>query len=108
MSETTRHVGTLKNVNPKSLAGGSLVINIITAEVLRRDHLRDGVIAISWTADGGGGVGVHARDAGIRQHLANALDLPKDVVLSTGIDGRRLSGRVGTFHGLTVHVYNLV
>jgi hypothetical protein len=102
---------TLRLVNADTsdpLAGHAVMGRIIAAAAAPgRTHTRNAIVSIQF--QGGRGVGVLMKDAGTRQHLANALGLPGRVLESrTAIDGVPVVGyfREGEMDGINVQIWN--
>jgi hypothetical protein len=101
----------LVNVDPADAGTGYAIIGLVIAQANKpsRTHLHNSVL--SFRFDSERGVGILVRDAGARQHLANALRLggPKDVDESRlTFEGVRGVGyfRSGTIEGIPVQIWN--
>jgi hypothetical protein len=101
---TTLAEAILKNVQTSDATSGVAVAGLIMAEANRREHLAGGVQSVMWDRESG--IIVQVDNAGQRQHLANAIDLPKAV---TPFRGGALRGdaRTGVFAGYRVVIWNL-
>lgn len=101
---STIHEGILKNVNAETSLTGQALANLILAEANRREHLSGAVKSATW--DPQFGVTVLVDNAGHREHLANAIGLPRK---TTRYRSGALIGeaRVGNFMGYRTVVWNL-
>lgn len=99
---------TVLNVDPTDVGTGQAIINMIMAVVTadrRAAHLRKGVESIQFHEKHG--VGVLCKDAGVREHLANALRFP-----SKTTDGQRTREglpvvRTGRILDVEVKIWNV-
>lgn len=104
-SATQTHMTALKNVTATNPVSGLAAMGMIGAEITRRSNLVDKMESIQW--DEKRGIGVLMKDAGARQHAANALGLPTEIErfqverIGTGF------ARTGPFLGVQVTIWNL-
>src|SRR6187549_3686542 len=102
--QSTLHEGILKNIDTSNPQTGQALADLILAEANRREHLHGAVRQANW--DPTWGIVILVEDAGHRQHLANAIDLPPETFsYRTGM--LRGTGREGEFHGYKVTIWNL-
>jgi hypothetical protein len=96
---------TIVNSDPANILTGVSIQLAIVSEAQRRPHLMDGISTVQWNRDNG--VSVLVNDAGIRQHLANALGFEPKVEeygireLGTGF------ARTGEMAGVPVMIWNV-
>lgn len=102
---TTTDTTYQKNADTTNPFQGNAVIAIVLAAAAQRDDLRTGIVSFQYDAERG--VGILVKDAGVRQHLANALRFEKTVEyfpvskLGTGFT------RTGEIEGVGVRIWNL-
>lgn len=65
------------NVEPTASVTGAAVLAVVLAQAARREHLVDAIQSFVWDRESG--LSIVVRDAGERQHLANALGFPQGV-----------------------------
>lgn len=107
-TQSTASVTTIVNPNPASVALGVAVQSLILASIVDRPHLRDGITDINWNNERG--VGVLVTDAGVRQHLANAVRVgsPKDKPTKYNVHGIGTGyAREGELLGVKVTIWNI-
>jgi hypothetical protein len=101
----------LVNSDPADPGTGYAIIGLVMAQANKpkRTHLHGCVLSFQYEQERG--IGILVRDAGARQHLANALALgtPKDVDSKPlTFDGVRGTGhfRSGVIEGIKVKIWN--
>lgn len=94
----------LVNVAPDSILLGHAVVGLALAHAATREHLAGGIESFHFERTGG--VVLRVADAGVRQHLANALGLDKSVDESRTKEGT-VYIRTGFHLGVPVQVWNL-
>lgn len=100
----TRSHLTVVNPDPSNAVTGAAVVSLIVAEAARRPHLVDAIQGLSYSP---GRVGVIMRDAGTRQHLANALGFGPDVHEGKARREGKPYMRSGEMVGIEVNVWNV-
>lgn len=100
----------LVNADPADPLTGYMIIGLVMAQANKpsRTHLHGSVLSFQYDQERG--IGILVRDAGARQHLANALALgsPKDVNefrITSPIPGTGYA-RYGEIEGITVKIWN--
>lgn len=95
------------NPEPADVVSGAALLTYIVSVAARREHLRDSVLSIQF--DRVRGIGILVKDAGSREHLANALGMPRDA--GSYKENRTNVGtgmaRVGTIECVEVWIWNL-
>lgn len=100
---------TLYNVNadPADAVTGHAVLGLILAAAARRPHLRNAIESFQFDTERG--IGVLVKDAGQRQHLANALGFaPKVTSFRVNSGGFQGTGnrRNSVIEGIKVTIWN--
>lgn len=98
------HSLSLVNVAPDSVLIGHAVIGLALAQAASREHLAAGIESFHFDREGG--ISIKVTDAGVRQHLANALNLFRDVTIRNLREGT-MYARSGFHFEVAVTVWNL-
>lgn len=94
-----------KNANVQDPVLGAAVVAMILAVAAARADLRHAVVSFQFDAERG--VGILVRDAGHRQHLANALRFERHITeFWIRTQGTGYS-REGVIEGIAVRIWNL-
>jgi hypothetical protein len=93
-----------KNAETTSPLQGHAVIALILAVAERRPHLQASIQSFQYDQERG--IGILVKDAGHREHLANALKFDKKVYLRPQMLGSELL-REGEIEGVHVVIWNL-
>lgn len=91
------------NVEATAALTGNAALAIVLAQAARRPHLIDAIQSFVWDRESG--LSIIVRDAGERQHLANALGFPAEVhrlILARDY----VSARRGTLLDVEVTIWN--
>jgi hypothetical protein len=95
------------NADPADVSTGLAVTALVLAAATRRPHLRDAVTSFQY--DTKRGLGIRVKDAGHRQHLANALGFDPELGSRFRVPAEGGTGvtRSGVIEGITVYIWNL-
>lgn len=100
----------LVNADPADPGTGYAIIGLVMAQANKpsRTHLHGSVLSFQYDQERG--IGILVRDAGARQHLANALHLgsPKNVEefrITSPVPGKGFA-RTGVIEGIAVRIWN--
>jgi|1186.fasta_scaffold1220005_1 hypothetical protein len=106
-SETTVRSIYEVHPDPTDAVAGTALVTYIVAVAARRDRLRTSIISTQFHQKRG--IGILVKDAGQREHLANALGFERASWNRVEFKTPEGTGhaRVGTIEGVEVHIWNL-
>jgi hypothetical protein len=107
MTQTTGTTLYSVNPDPADIGTGLAVTSLVLAAAARRPHLRDAITSFQYDTERG--LGIRVKDAGHRQHLANALGFDALVGerFRVPAEGGFGQARSGSIEGITVYIWNL-